>query len=1510
MGLDYSYKLILKRQDIWKLLEGVARLSSPTSDQTSVLFHDHTLKLPFEPFASTPGQLFFDDEPNQLDFMTCLDFTPDNALAEYAERYGNQPQQRSDGRLAVSIGYIYLTVATDLIDIGAEPGHNLIGLTFTAATSNMSILFCESDSIRNAMIGLLESYEGLCGILDREESAELIWWRGRPVSVELPHAYLDLAEIENLVPPGDGPEGEPTSPSHYCLACGNEFLPISPDETLCPLCSGELSAPPDRPEAPEKTTVEPSPAEAPATAFCIVHGGEFTPSSPDELVCPDCKRSLEPSSSAGQISEESRQPEEESQPGEEPDEWHPGEALLDTYTVIKRLGKGGMGAVYRVHHLAWDIDLAVKSPHQRIYRSQAGRDAYVGEAEAWIDLGLHPHIVTCYYVRAIDGVPRLFAELVEGGSLHDWIQERRITTPEQALDIAIQFAWGLAYAHEQGLVHRDVKPANALMTLDGTLKVTDFGLVKAGKGMSPAYASPEQAEAQHAQVTLSPQTDIWSWGLSVLEIFAGRAFWVNPIDPNQAWGQTAPQALKAYLSGDVEDPAIEAMPDGLAELLRKCFQTDPAQRPTGLAAVADQLIKLYTDVAGVAYLRTLPKAAELLADSLNNKALSMLDLSREEDAVQLWSAALKENPAHCQANLNLLVYRWRRAEITDDEMLTHLDQLANTKMDDPAYWKAMVLIHAERGDEELLKSCFERAKRLLPDLSAPAAKNSLTLGNTLAGHTKQVFALGSHPNGQVLVSGASDETIRLWDMKSGQCFAEMSGAGFVTSLAISADGLYLASGSSDRTIRVWDISRRKMVKQLSGHSDVVTSLAFSSDSQQIISGSLDGTARVWQRSTGTCSCTYSEHQHWVVSLLVVKEEDLVLSAGRDQTVRLWHYRTGKTERVYERPRSPRKAEYGHLALKSNKVLWAGYDKMCLWDYPSASLLMTFKSSEESGAMQPFVDGDLRDDGLLAVTIGNEGEYRLWETGTGRCLRTAASKEPSWRALFLPDGGLVGGVRNVILHWRMMFEPDLKLFQYQLSIPESGAVALERQTKLRSRLAEARKYQDDGLPEKALQVLRSLQSEAGYAHNDEVLAMLAKCIKKGQKTKLRECWTHSTYQLGLREGTGGIQSLRFSPDSSILAAGHQDGSIGVFDVAKRRPGPVLERHIGAAASLVFIPPHGLLSLSKNGDLILWNLSDASGKIITTTLDPNQGAHLSVHLAETGQYLVVQGLGGYSRIPLRLDRLAPLPARQYRPLVTRATPDIRLPVVMKDTLAGYEFQSAASPDGTMFTSSLGDSRYGQSAHPVFVWQITPGSIRMAHKLLGHVFPVPAMAFSGDQQCLMSADLGGNIHIWSLHNDQCNRTIRNPNSQFTALAVSPDGRCIMAGDTDGTLFVWTVEGELLLSNQSHRGAINTVTFAPDGRFAASGGFDNQIRIWEFDWEVNFPRPADWDDGALPYLKIFLTRHTPLDPVERIPRGKPVWTPDDFNQLLDTLSRAGFGWLRKEGVYRKLEEMAKQMG
>ena len=278
-----------------------------------------------------------------------------------------------------------------------------------------------------------------------------------------------------------------------------------------------------------------------------------------------------------------------------------------------------------------------------------------------------------------------------------------------------------------------------------------------------------------------------------------------------------------------------------------------------------------------------------------------------------------------------------------------------------------------------------------------------------------------------------------------------------------------------------------------------------------------------------------------------------------------------------------------------------------------------------------------------------------------------------------------------------------------------------------------------------------------------------------------------------------------------------------------------------------------------------------------------------------------------MPIHLNRLETLPDRPYRTWVTRANLDLRMPFVMKDTLAGYLYHSAVSPDGTMFTSSLGDSRYGRSANPVFVWEVRQGGITGYRRFIGHTNPVLTMTFSRDQTELITADLGGEIRIWDLPGNNCRRTISQRGSQFTAIDCSPDGRFILAGDSEGRLFLWNHNGKLLLNIKPHRGNINTVTFSDNGRFAASGGYDNQIQVWEFDWEYQFPRQTDWDDRALPYLDIFLTRHQPLDPITNIPGGKPRWSAKRLEQLFNTLAFAGLGWLRRDYVERKLESMAR---
>ena len=126
--------------------------------------------------------------------------------------------------------------------------------------------------------------------------------------------------------------------------------------------------------------------------------------------------------------------------------WQVGDVILDLYEVKQVFTSGGMGLVYRVYHRGWNIDLAVKSPRPQYFQTEAHRENFIREAETWVNLGLHLHIASCYYVRTLGGIPRIFAEYVEGGSLADWIHQRKLyegspeKTLERILDVAIQFA--------------------------------------------------------------------------------------------------------------------------------------------------------------------------------------------------------------------------------------------------------------------------------------------------------------------------------------------------------------------------------------------------------------------------------------------------------------------------------------------------------------------------------------------------------------------------------------------------------------------------------------------------------------------------------------------------------------------------------------------------------------------------------------------------------------------------------------------------------------------------------------------------------------------------------------------------------------------------------------------------------------------------------------------------------------------------------------------------------------
>ena len=180
---------------------------------------------------------------------------------------------------------------------------------------------------------------------------------------------------------------------------------------------------------------------------------------------------------------------------------------------------------------------------------------------------------------------------------------------------------------------------------------------------------------------------------------------------------------------------------------------------------------------------------------------------------------------------------------------------------------------------------------------------------------------------------------------------------------------------------------------------------------------------------------------------------------------------------------------------------------------------------------------------------------------------------------------------------------------------------------------------------------------------------------------------------------------------------------------------------------------------------------------------------------------------------------------------------------------------------------------------------------------------------------------LRLWEVSSGCCVRTFEGHTENVESVCLTPDGRWALSGSADKTLRLWEVStGRCVRTFEGHAGCVWSVCLSTDGRCAVSGSGDKTLRLWELDWELKAHEPADWDEEAASYLMNFLSLHAPYAgelPQGREPsqeeiaqalsrRGKPSWTDEDVQGLIRQLQGAGYGWLRPEGVRKKLEEMA----
>ena len=270
-----------------------------------------------------------------------------------------------------------------------------------------------------------------------------------------------------------------------------------------------------------------------------------------------------------------------------------GMTLGSRYTLTERIATGGMGDVWRATDSVLGREVAVK-----VMRASTAEDPTFAERfrdEARHSAGMsHQNIATVYDYGEDEGVAYLVMELVDGEPLSQMIA-RGPMNPDQVRGIVGQAALALAAAHAAGVVHRDVKPANILITPDGRVKLTDFGIARAVDGAShtrtgevlgtPQYLSPEQALGKGA----TGASDLYALGIITQEMLTGR----KPFDSGSAVATALAQV------NDPPPPLPDWVPSDLRRIVDQSLAKDPADRPTSAAAVAAALGMSVTGLAQI-----------------------------------------------------------------------------------------------------------------------------------------------------------------------------------------------------------------------------------------------------------------------------------------------------------------------------------------------------------------------------------------------------------------------------------------------------------------------------------------------------------------------------------------------------------------------------------------------------------------------------------------------------------------------------------------------------------------------------------------------------------------------------------------------------------------------------------------------------------------------------------------------------------------------------------------------
>ncbi|MGK7920344.1 MAG: hypothetical protein AB4080_10115 [Trichodesmium sp.] len=725
--------------------------------------------------------------------------------------------------------------------------------------------------------------------------------------------------------------------------------------------------------------------------------------------------------------------------------------------------------------------------------------------------------------------------------------------------------------------------------------------------------------------------------------------------------------------------------------------------------------------------------------------------------------------------------------------------------------------------------------------------------NKLEGHSNIIWSVVFHPQGNLIASGSTDKTIKLWSL-NGKLQKTLKGhTDNISRISFSPDGKYLASGAYDQTVKIWNLQQTE-IKPLSlkSHSDRITTVSFSPNSQILASGSMDKTIKIWSK-TGELLKTIPTKK-MITWVSFSPDGQFIAAANTTGTIQLWRI-NGQllTTVTHGNPKNDYAIYSVNFSPDGSSLVTAGGDKKIkIWRFLRKKITLERTITAHK---KQVLNALFSPNGKTIASSSEDNTIKIWDIN-GNLLKTFSSHgDKVTQVSFSPDGKtLVSG----------SYDKTIKLWSLKSSY---------------------------------LSVLK--------AHQDRVLGVTfspnGQTLASASQDNTIKLWnSHGKLLKTLRGHTNRVASVSFSPDGQILASGSYDNTVKLWHFYY--PQKIWNRELFESTkswefdtqkNLFFdfdsektksdvLSPlivkdnfiHNLNCFIKIGNFCIFELRKMS------QLFPINFSVLTYQFFPEKKYITFTNIPLDSKVKITNRQLCfsdinTLCAYQNWNINYYPTESVFKSITLSghtDSVMSVTF----SPNNQIIASASKDKT-------VKLWNRKG---KLLNTLVGHKGWVNSLSFSPNGKMLASASDDGTVKIWT-ENGMLLRTISaHPDSWVLGVSFSPDGRAIATASYDNTIKLWSLDGKLqqtFLKGASD--SVTSVSFSPDGQVIASSSYDSKVKLWSL------------DDGSL--LKTLTGHDDSVMSVNFSPDGKLLASGSRDNTIilwnlsLNDLLEKGCNWV-----------------